>query len=252
MAGHSKRHNIKHRKAAQDQKKWKVAAVLGKAIQMAARQWDDPSMNPSLDLAIRKAKSAGVTKDVIERAIDKWSGKVEGEDLQEIYYEGYGAGWVAMYIKVVTDNTNRSASNVKTIVEKAWWSMWNPGSVGWQFTEKWEIVIDGTIEKVMEKWNEIEKYHPLDEEVFERDVMESWAEDYEIEEWTAIITTTKEEYINATKFFTELSYKIDDANLQFMPENTLDVDDEIRAKVDKLIGLLEDDDDVEIVWTNME
>lgn len=252
MAWHSKRHNIKHRKAAQDQKKWKVAAVLGKAIQMAARYGDDPTMNPGLDLAIRKAKSAWVTKDVIQRAVDKWSGKVEGEELQEIYYEWYGSWGVALYIKVITDNTNRSASNVKTIVEKAGWSMWNPGSVGWQFTEKWEIVIDGTIEKLIEKWNEVEKWHPLDEEKFEMDVLESGAEDYEIEEWTAIVTTSKEDYINATKYFSEQWYRIDDANLQFVPENSLEVDDETREKVEKLVGLLDDDDDVEVVWTNME
>lgn len=252
MAGHSKRHNIKHRKAAQDQKKWKMAAILGKAIQMAAKNGGDPSMNPSLDLAVRKAKSAGVSKDVIQRAIDKWSGKIEGEDFQEIYYEGYGAGWVALYIKVVTDNTNRSASKVKTIVEKAWWSMGNPWSVGWQFAEKWEIIIDGTVEKVVVKWNEVEKFHPLDEEAFEMDVMESGAEDYEIQEGIAIVTTSKEDYINAVKFFTQHSYKIDDANLQFMPENTLAVDDETCEKVEKLIWLLEDDDDVEVVWSNME
>lgn len=252
MAGHSKRHNIKHRKAAQDQKKWKIAAVLGKAIQMAARQWDDPSMNPSLDLAVRKAKSAGVSKDVIQRAIDKWSGKLEGEDLQEIFYEWYGAWGIALYIKAVTDNTNRSAANVKTIVEKAWGSMGNPGSVSRQFVEKWEIVIDGTIEKVIEKWNEVEKYHPLEEDMFEMDVLESGAEDYEIQEWVAIITTSKEDYIGATKFFGEKGYKIDDANLQFVPENTITADQTTREKVEKLVGLLEDDDDVDTVWTNME
>ena len=252
MAWHSKRHNIKHRKAAQDQKKWKIAAVLGKAIQMAARHWDDPSMNPSLDLAIRKAKSAGVSKDVIQRAVDKWSGKLEGEDLQEIFYEGYGAGGVALYIKAVTDNTNRSNASIKTIVEKAGWSMGTPWSVSRQFTEKGEIVIDGTIEIVTEKWNEVENYHPLDEEAFEMDVLDSWAEDYEIQEWVAIVTTSKEDYIGATKFFGDKSYKIDDANLQFMPENTIAVDDTIREKVEKLIASLEEDDDVETVWTNME
>lgn len=102
MAGHSKRHNIKHRKAAQDAKKSKILAQASKQIQLSARQGDDPSLNPELATALAKAKQVGLNKDAIQKAIDKGAGNIAGEQLEEIYYEGYGSGGIALYIKCIT------------------------------------------------------------------------------------------------------------------------------------------------------
>ena len=249
MAGHSKWHNIKHRKAAQDAKKAKIYAKLAKFIQLEAMKGADPDMNPGLALAISKAKSAGVPKPVIEKAIAKWSGQVQWENLEEIFYEGYGPAGVALYIKCITSNRNRSAANVRAILTKYGGNMWQAWSVAWQFEPKGVIYISWRIEKVKEKWKEIEKILSLDE-AFEEDILETDVEDYEVDENGARIVTAREDLAKVTKFFEDKWYKIESSEIEYVPQNTVSLSAEDEEKLQRLLDALEDDDDVDSVYHN--
>jgi len=251
MAGHSKWHNIKHRKAAQDAKKAKIYSKLAKFIQLEATKWTDPSMNPWLDLAITKAKAAGVPKPVIEKAIVKGSGQGQWENLEEIFYEGYGPSGVAMYIKCITSNKNRSAANVRATLTKYGGNMWQSGSVAWQFSPKWVIFTSWIVEKVKEKWKEVEKIHPIDEN-FEEIVLETDIEDYEINDGIARIVTAREDLSKVTKFLEEKWYKIESSEIEYIPENTVALSENDEQKLEKLIEILEDDEDVDSIFHNAE
>jgi len=251
MAWHSKWHNIKHRKAAQDAKKAKIYSKLAKFIQLEASKWADPSMNPWLELAISKAKSAGVPKPVIEKAIAKWSWQLQWENLEEIFYEGYWPEWVAMYIKCITSNKNRSASNVRAILTKYGWNMWSAGSVAWQFSPKGVIYSSWKIEKIKEKWKEIEKIIPIDDE-FEEIILEADVEDYEINDGIVRIETAREDLSKVTKFLEEKWYKIESSEIEYIPENTVKLDENGEQKLQKLIDALEEDDDVDSIYHNAE
>jgi len=249
MAGHSKWHNIKHRKAAQDAKKAKIYAKLAKFIQLEATKWADPDMNPGLALAISKAKSAGVPKPVIEKAILKGSWQLGGENLEEIFYEGYGPAWVALYIKCITSNRNRSAANVRSILTKYGWNMGQAGSVAWQFDPKGVIYVSGKVEKVKEKWKEVEKIIPLDES-FEEVLLETDVEDFEIDENGARIITAREDLAKVTKFLEQQGYKIESSEIEYVPQNTVQLSEEDEQKLQKLLDVLEDDEDVDSVYHN--
>ncbi len=254
MAGHSKWHNIRHKKAAQDAKKAKIYTKISKLIELAARQgWGDPNLNPALEAALEKARYYSVPKDVIERAIKKWTGQLEWEQLEEIYYEWYAPWWVALYIKCITSNKNRTGANVRSILTKNGGSLWEPGSVSWQFKEKWVIYLSGKIEKVVEKWKEIEKISPINIEELEERLLELDIEDFEYDRENNIvkIITPKESFANVKKILETENYKIEDANIEFVAENLIEVDPQTAEKVIKLIEALEEDDDVDTVYHNM-
>ncbi len=252
MAGHSKRHNIKHRKAAQDAKKSKVYARIAKQLEISAKLWADPTMNPSLATVLSTAKSAGLPKDVIEKAIKKGSGQLWWEELQELYYEWYGPEWVAMYIKCITSNTNRSAASIRSILTKYAGNMWEVGSVAWQFEQKWVIYISWKLKIEKVKGNNIETVEPLNNDLLEEDIMETDVEDYEISEDGARIVTEFEDFINVSKFFQEKFYKIDNAEIEFIAKNTIKLSQEWEEKLDRLIEALEEDEDVDSVFHNAE
>lgn len=137
MAGHSKWANIKHRKAASDAKKGKVFTKMAKVITVAAQQGGgDMEMNPSLRVAVQKAKSAGVPNDNIDRAIKKGTGELQADRLEEMVYEGYGPGGAALLIRCLTDNTNRSYRNLRDIMKKNGGSVGTSGCVAWMFERK--------------------------------------------------------------------------------------------------------------------
>lgn len=250
MAWHSKRHNIKHRKAAQDAKRSKILAQVSKLIQMAAKNGADPDLNPNLSTALVKARQAGLSKDAIQKAIDKGAGNIAWEELVEIFYEWYGTHGIALYIKCITSNTNRSGSRVKAILTKYGGSMWAPGSVAWQFQQKGEIYIDGKLKIENIKWKNIEAIEALNEEEFELAVMETVAEDYEIEGWIARIVTARDDYISTVQKLEQEWRHIDESDLVFLAENTIHVDDDAMSKLEKLIDVLEDDEDVDTVRHN--
>ena len=246
-----RRHSIAARKASGDAKKSQAYAKVGKIIQIAARRGADPKMNPALELALSKAKQYNLPRDVVEKAILKWSGQLEGENLEEIFYEGYGPEGSALLIKALTSNTNRSAASVKQIMYKYGGTLWAIGSVAWQFKEQGVIVIDGISETVQEKWKTIEKIHPLNKDELEERAMELPVADIEIEENTVIIYVDKANFSIVQKALEAFHYHMLESDIQFIPENTVKLDEENTNKLYTLLDALDDDEDVDHVWHNL-
>jgi YebC/PmpR family DNA-binding regulatory protein len=250
MAWHSKWANIKHRKAAEDAKKSQYYAKVGKLIQIAARQWPNPAMNPALATVLLKAKQYNLPKDVVQRAIEKGSGTGEGSNLEVIFYEWYAPGGIAVYIKCVTDNTNRSAANTKTLLSKYGGARWEPGSVARQFAEKGEIIITGIKTSKIEKWKTVEEVRLFDTQELEMQLLECDIEDYEIDTDLCKVITSRDSLITVTGVLEFAWYAIESSELVYVPSNTIELDDEGREKLERIIDVLEADDDVDTVYHN--
>ncbi len=252
MAWHSKWHNIRHKKAVQDSKKAKIYTKIWKIIQMAAKWWDDPSLNPSLASALEKARYYNLPKDVINRAIQKWAGKINSEDIEEIYYEWYWPWWAALYIKSLSSNKNRSSSEIRATITSFWWSLGEPWSVSWQFEAKSYFIIIWKKEKKLDKWKEIENIKEISYDEVEKTAILSWADDiYEIELNTFKIIWEKNEFQNIMNFLINDNYKIVDSWIEYIPTNKMKINENEIEKLLKLIEELEDNDDVERVFTNV-
>ena len=247
-----RRHSIAAKKAAWDANKSKTYSIMSKQIQIAAKSWADPKMNPSLELALSKARYCGVPRDIIDRAILKWSWQLEGEDLEEVFYEWFGPGGVAIVIKALTGNTNRTASNIKLTLGKYWWSLWLPGSVSWQFKEKWVIIVWWKTKKEVIKWNEIETVSTLEWDVFEVDALNFDIEDLEIQDGQWTIYTLKQNFTEVKRGIESLWYHINEADLQFIPGNTTNVLEEDKNRLQDMIDALENDEDIDIIRNNAE
>ncbi|RED14322.1 YebC/PmpR family DNA-binding transcriptional regulator [Pontivivens insulae] len=237
MAGHSKWANIQHRKGRQDAARSKLFSKLSKEITVAAKMGDpDPEKNPRLRLAVKEAKSNSVPKDVIERAIKKSQGG-DAENYDEIRYEGYGPNGVAVIVEAMTDNKNRTASNVRSTFSKNGGNLGETGSVGFMFDRKGEITYTaeaGDADTVMMA------------------AIEAGAEDVEsTEEGHTIYTegTDLNEVSNALE--AELG-ESESTKLIWKPQTTTELDLEGAQKLMKLIEALEDDDDVQTVTANFE
>ena len=237
MAGHSKWANIQHRKGRQDAARSKLFSKLSKEITVAAKMGDpDPEKNPRLRLAVKEAKSSSVPKDVIERAIKK-STAGDGEEYEEIRYEGYGPNGVAVIVEAMTDNRNRTASNVRSIFSKNGGNLGETGSVGFMFERKGEVaygVDAGDADTVLMA------------------AIEAGAEDVESSEEGHLIwcqDTDLNDVSNALE--TELG-ESQSTKLIWKPTTTTELDLEGMQKLMKLIDALEDDDDVQRVTANFE
>ncbi|MBS8121738.1 YebC/PmpR family DNA-binding transcriptional regulator [Candidatus Vampirococcus lugosii] len=251
MAGHSKWHNIKHKKAAQDSKKAKVYTKIGKIIQMSAKLGADPNLNPSLASALDKAKYYNLPKDVIQRAITKGSGQNNNENLEEVFYEGYGPSGIAILIKTITENKNRSSGEIRSIITKFGGSMGEPGSVSWQFLEKSFFLISGKIEILNDKGKEIEKINKVNFSQIEEDAIISGAEDIISLENEYKIIGDKTDFLKIKNYLKENKYKIEDNGIEYIPQNTIDLDEKGIEKLYRLIDELEDNDDVDQVYHNL-
>lgn len=237
MAGHSKFKNIMHRKGAQDKKRSKIFSKLSKEVTVAAKMGGgDPDGNPRLRLAIQNAKAQSMPKDNIERAIKKAEGG-DAETYDEIRYEGYGPGGVAIIVEALTDNRNRTASNVRAAFTKFGGSLGETGSVGFMFDRVGEIVFPpdaGDADTVMEA------------------AIEAGAEDVQSDEDGHTILCAFEE-INEVS--TALEAALGDGasvNPTFKPQTGTPVEEDKAGTLMKLIGVLEDDDDVQNVYSNFE
>ncbi|BDU49927.1 YebC/PmpR family DNA-binding transcriptional regulator [Haliovirga abyssi] len=237
MSGHSKWANIQHRKGRQDAKRGKMFTKMAKELTIAAKEaGGNIEFNPRLRLAVDKAKGANMPKDNIERAIKKGTGELEGVEYLEIRYEGYGPAGVAIIVDAVTDNKNRTASSVRSIFSKSGGNLGETGVVGWMFDRKGVITFDAS--KVTE------------DEVMEV-ALDAGAEDVVTEETEITVLTEPDDYENVKKAIDDAGLKYEDAELTFHPQNTVDVTDEENAtKVLKLIDKLEEDDDVQEVYSN--
>ncbi len=247
MAGHSKWANIKRQKARVDAVRGKVFAKMSREIIVAARQGGDPAGNFQLRTAIDKAKAAGVPNDNIDRAIAKGSGNLSADNsFEAIRYEGYGPGGVAILIEALTDNRNRTAADLRAAFSKSNGNLGETGCVGWMFEQKGVVTI----------------VHPGDEETLLEAAMEAGAETYEL---TTVLGRRDEEIPAAELFCTPADLEtfdtglkaqgltVQQAELRWLPSNTLVVDDPDQARLlIKLMDALEDLDDVQSVTANFD
>ena len=237
MAGHSKWANIQHRKGRQDAARSKLFSKLSKEITVAAKMGDpDPEKNPRLRLAVKEAKSQSVPKDVIDRAIKK-STAGEGDDYEEIRYEGYGPNGVAVIVEAMTDNRNRTASTVRSTFSKNGGNLGETGSVGFMFDRKGEVTYPAEVG---------------DADTVMMAAIEAGADDVESSDDGHVIycaDTDLNEVSNALE--AELG-ESESTKLVWMPTTTTELDLEGMQKLMKLIDALEDDDDVQRVTANFE
>ncbi|MGY6633886.1 MAG: YebC/PmpR family DNA-binding transcriptional regulator [Alkalilacustris sp.] len=237
MAGHSKWANIQHRKGRQDAARSKLFSKLSKEITVAAKMGDpDPDKNPRLRLAVKEAKSNSVPKDVIERAIKKSQGG-DAETYEEIRYEGYGPGGVAVIVEAMTDNRNRTASNVRSTFGKHGGNLGETGSVAFMFERKGQIVYPaaiGDVETVLEA------------------AIEAGAEDVESGEDGHTIWCEATELAAVATALEGTLGESETTRLVWKPATTTELDLEGATKLLKLIDALEDDDDVQNVTANFE
>tara|TARA_E500000178_G_C17036363_1_gene763617 strand:- start:1038 stop:1793 length:756 start_codon:yes stop_codon:yes gene_type:complete len=240
MAGHSKWANIKHRKAAQDAKRAKVWTRLIKELTIASRDGGpDPDANPSLRLAIQNAKGANMPKDTMERAIKKGAGG-EGQNLQEVTYEGYAPNGIAIFIEATTDNLNRTVANVRSIFNKYNGSLGTNGSLSFIFNQKGVFQI------------EKEKITNTDIEELEMELIDGGAEELEIFEEFIEVKTSFEDFGLMQQKLEDLQIEPKSSELQRIPNNQSALDVESAKKVLSIIEKFEEDDDVNNVYHNLE
>ena len=236
MSGHSKWHNIQGRKNAQDAKRGKIFQKLSREIYMAAKSGGpDPSGNPSLRLVMDKARAANMPKSNIERAIKKAEGNSD-EHYDEITYEGYAPGGVAVLVEALTDNKNRTASAVRVAFTRNGGTMGATGSVAYMFDRKGYIVIDRSTTDA-------------DEDQVLMDVMDAGGDDLQASDDAFEIYTDPKAFTGVRDALEKAGYKLADAELTMVPQNTTAVPAEKKEQFERLIDALEDDDDVSNVYT---
>jgi YebC/PmpR family DNA-binding regulatory protein len=237
MAGHSKFKNIMHRKGAQDKKRSNLFSKLSREITVAAKMGaPDPDMNPRLRLAVNAAKAQSMPKDNIQRAIDK-AGAAGGEDYAEVRYEGYGPGGVALIVEALTDNRNRTATNVRTAFSKNGGNLGSEGSVSHGFERLGLIEYPASVgdeEKVLEA------------------AIEAGADDVESGEDGHSIWTAADALHGVAGELEKTLGTADGVKLAWKPSLTVEVDEGTATTLLKLVDTLDDDDDVQTVWGNYE
>ena len=241
MSGHSKWHKIQHKKGKADKARSSSFTKLLRAVMVAAQSGGDPDMNFSLRLAIDKAKAGNVPKDNIARAIKRGTGEdKEGVVFEEALYEGFGHGGVALLIECLTDNKNRTVSDVKYILTKNGGSAAGPGSVQWQFERK------GIIRIPHEQWLTI-----TDQSAFELALMDAGMEDLVDRESFWEIQCPMDAFKHVLDCVSSFSIEPEDAALEWVAKETMDIDDATMEKVGNIVDLLEENDDVRAVYTNI-
>jgi YebC/PmpR family DNA-binding regulatory protein len=236
MSGHSKWATTRRKKAVIDAKRGKMFTKLIKEITIAAREGGgDPEGNPRLRLAVDNAKAANMPQDNIERAIKKATGELEGQSYHELTYEGYGPGGVAVMVEVATDNKNRTVAEVRHLFSKGGGSMAETGSVVWMFDRKGVILLP--------------KKNKSEDEIMEI-ILEEGAEDIQAEEEYFEVYTPLESFEPVRKALANKNFEIENASLQWIAKNEIAVEGEEAEKIMKLIESLEDNDDVQNVYSN--
>ena len=238
MSGHSKWHNIKLKKGKIDVQRGKVFTKIGKEIAVAAKDGSNPDLNAKLRDVIAKAKASNMPLDTIMRAAKKGAGELEGINFEEIVYEGYGPAGVAVIVKTLTENKNRSASSVRYIFDRNGGNLGANGCVSFMFQKKGQIII--------------EKKDGLDEDEVMMAALDAGAEDFIAEEEVFEITTVMEDFSSVRVALEEAGYEFLSAELTMIPDVLVTLKQEDCEKVQELIDKLEDDDDVQSVYHNAE
>lgn len=235
MSGHSKWSTIKRQKGAKDAARGALFTRLGNAIAVAARSGDDPEMNFALRLAVDKAKAANMPLANIQRSIDRGSGKLGGDQIQEVMYEGYGPGGVAILVECATDNLNRTYPEVRLAFSKHGGSIAEKGAVAFQFDRKGMIRVIGTGDDLLMQ------------------ALEAGAEDLQEEGEESVIYTEPKELAKVRDVLKETGLEITEAELTFVPNSTVQVTDAPTAgKIMRLMDALEELDDVTATHTNFD
>jgi len=238
MAGHSKWKQIKHYKAATDKKRGALFTKLIREITVSAKQGGgDPDGNPRLRTAIDNAKAQSMPKENIERAIKKGTGELEGVDYQDVVYEAYGPGGVALMIQALTDNATRTVAEVRAKLSRGGGNLGTTNSVAFMFDRKGQIFVEAA---------------GLDEDSVMEKALEAGAEDFVREDDAFVITTAPADLHHVNKALDAAGLKVSQAELSWIPKSTVAVAGEPAAQLMKLIEALEDLDDVQKVDANFE
>ncbi len=240
MSGHSKWSTIKHKKGKSDAARGKIFTKLGRELAVAVKEGGpSPENNNRLRDIIAKCKAANMPNDTIQRSIKKSSGDGNGAQYEEIVYEGYGAGGVAVIVECLTDNRNRSAADVRHLFDKFGNGMGVTGCVSWSFDKKGQILVDAG------------KY--ADEEEIMMTAVEAGAEDFKSEDGLYEILTAPSDFSAVREAVENKGIEFLSAEIAMLPQNPVVLEDaETEAKVVKLIDMLEDNDDVQNVYHNAE
>jgi len=238
MSGHSKWASIKHKKAAVDAKRGKLFTKLIKEITIAARDGGgDPETNPRLRTAVANAKAANMPNDTIERGIQKGTGQLPGANYEEILYEGYGPQGVAIIVEVVTDNRNRSTSDLRHIFAKNGGNMGEKGCVAWMFDKKGLIIVDKD---------------KVDEDDLMMMALEAGAEDIKSEDDSFEITTALADFDSVKNAIQEAEIEMSLAELSMIPQTNVKLDGDEALQLMRLLESLEEHDDVQNVYANFD
>jgi YebC/PmpR family DNA-binding regulatory protein len=238
MSGHSKWSSIKHKKAATDAKRGQLFTKLARAIQVAAREGgQDPAGNAALATAIEKAREASMPKDNIQRAIDKGTGAgADADAFEAVTYEGYGPGGVAILVEALTDNRNRTSSDIRHLFTKHGGNLGEPGSVAWIFEKKGEIVVDA------ERFSEDDLFPAID----------AGAEDVNLDQSVYEVVTEPGTFTAVRDALKEAGVEFESAELTMRPTTQVEIDEGQVGQVVRLIEGLEENDDVQAVHANFD
>jgi YebC/PmpR family DNA-binding regulatory protein len=238
MAGHSKWKQIKHYKAAADAKRGALFTKLIREITMAAKiGGGDPNGNPRLRLAIDTARGNSMPKENIERAIKKGTGELEGVDYQEVTYEGYGPGGVALLIDAVTDNPTRTVAEVRSKMSRLGGNLGTPNSVAWMFEKKGQVYVDAA---------------KIGEDALMEAALDAGAEDVQREDERFLVSTSPTDFHSVQTALKAKGVEIAEAELAMVPKNTVQVAGKDAESLFKLLETLEELDDVQKVWANFD
>ncbi|NPV42532.1 MAG: YebC/PmpR family DNA-binding transcriptional regulator [Firmicutes bacterium] len=239
MAGHSKWANIKHKKEKADAQKGKIYTKLSRLIMVAAREGGgDPDTNPRLKDAIQKAKAVNMPNENINRAILRGTGELEGVSYEEMVYEGYGPGGGAVLIELMTDNRNRTAGEIRHIFDKYGGSLGESGCVAWMFDKKGIVTL--------------EKKSDLDEGQIMMEAIEAGAEDIEIDDENIKIITAPDNLKEVQEYLIEKGFVVSSAELTLVSKTTVTLSGDTADRMMKLLETLEENDDVQNVYCNVE
>ena len=238
MSGHSKWHNIQAKKGKTDAARGAMFTKLGREIAVAAKNNPNPDTNSKLADVIAKAKAANMPNDTIKRSIAKAAGELGDKDYKELTYEGYGVGGSAVIIKTLTDNVNRTAGDVRSAMAKCGGQMGNTGCVSYMFDNKGVFVIERTV--------------TLDEDTMMEYCLEAEADDYVVEEDIYEVYTTPEKWSAARQYFESKGVTFLEAEIKMIPQNYITLDEEKLAQFTKMLDKLNELDDVQDVYHNVE
>lgn len=239
MSGHSKFANIKHKKEKNDAAKGKIFTILGREIAVAVKEGGpDPNNNFKLATVIQKAKAANMPNDTIERGIKKASGAGSDVNYEHVTYEGYGPGGTAIIVEALTDNKNRTAANVRSAFTKGSGSIGTQGCVSFMFDEKGQIIID-------------KEECELDADTLMEKALDAGADDFSEEDDSFEILTSPDAFEAVNKAFVEAGIPMASAEVTMIPQNYVEVTDPENVKLlTRILDLLDEDDDVQNVYTN--